>query len=1171
MLERTAASLESCNLQRVLSKPARSSKRCRQLHTGFWQHGASAIELSSIWPAPSRGVQGESDVADASATSLQTGLLSSAFLLDFLYPSGTYAYLRRLYPTLPRPQDDGKPAGASRRRTFTSSTVATEVDTSAALFRCNENVGQRTDRTRGYASRSDSSAARAQMSDSCTRIQPITSDTQRESAQAAEYARPNRKAYQETLADLLTRPEEENYHDVWDLYCRLDDGQKQNLRTLVVIYLSTSHGIVEIGRGISLLRQIPIEQWDEQLQAAGVLLHLHAGDKVAAIGVFNSGLASKSCGAGFKYLLEYAIMNKDWPTALKSWLEYYSHAKKTDKLSTSIYADLPSLSQAPNLGKLYFSFERYLEVDAVGPVEAINLYEDTRLGLQALRRWLAHQVLRQPCTPIQASVILQIWNDKNFYQAYLLRMLRRRGEGLETKASLAALPEIYQHYRQIDGIKQPRSLLREMFDFYYPADTAGLAQIYSDWHQAWGDLDQWGYEKFLMFYSSTGDVQAVKDLWSRYIKLFPAASKTPKAFRSTMNVYAQVGDIAGAERELQIMTDQYGVKPDIDTWNTLLKCYSKTNDQARVVQCFEEIKKMDEPNSFTYAQVMAMAAKKGDLKTTLDFYNQSQKAGVSISKQMAMSLVLVYCHNDRLLDAEKICIEFAERNVTSTAVWNQLVHFNGLQGKLNKCYQLLQVMKKYGLEWDHQTHEYLLQAMVRVNQIQPAYRLLQSARDNGLFPLGPAHYAVVMAGAVHTGQLELAETILSRMRAASLPVPFKAHVSLVEAAFRRNPSTQRTRLLAKGLAEHLRSMLPRTTSTSRTLSSSAEVVAWATPTGLVELKKQTKEIGRAIMLLVELRDFLAVEQLVTAYLDAFPEYKHKNYFPAEIASALMLGYLKDGKREQVHAMWKQTLGAVLSTAKNPQGSIYPARQYELARPLNIVAKAYKEANDGLGLLNTIEHVTSAGFKLTRTNWNLCIRYLAEMGHWERAMDWCEDTLMSRWRGWTPVAKSLQQRRDMQNTRVLTASKSTVFSLQREWLKLRKLAAWSPQVSSKLKEIEHRHPLLHHAFITNDYEHLPATWVLPKKKSITKAIKEMLKPMSHEELKTMRKALEKQLLLEKQRKSLRKVPHSPFHVISGRSKKQGAVLTQAFNKGDLKNLHVALKKELASTDVNDSSM
>lgn len=1159
MLERTAASLESCNLQRVFSKPARASRRCRQLHTGFWQHGASAIELFSIWPAPIRGASEEHETVDPSTQPLQAGLLASTFLLDFLYPSGTYAYLRRLYPSLPRTQNENKPTGASRRRTF-SSMVATEVDTGVALFRCSEGLGQVADQPGEYMPRAGSGAVRTQISDTPReKIQSTSHGSRRESAKASDTARSSRKAHPETLKDMLSRPDEENYHDVWDLYCRLDESQKQDLRALVVIYLSASHGSVEMGRAISILRQIPVELWDEKLQAAGVLLYLNAGDRTTAIDVFNTGLATKSSGAGFKSILEYAIINKEWPIALKVWLDYNSHFTRSNMAISSIYADLPLLKLVPDLAKLYFSFEHYLAVEAADPVKAIHLYEDTRQGLRALRRWLAQQVLRQPCSPREAKTILQIWNDETLYRSYLLRMLRRWNDGLETRASLAMLPEIYRQYRTMYHAKPPRLLLRQMFNFYYPADAAGLAQIYSDWHQAWGDLDQWGYEKFLQFYSTTGDVPAVKDLWARYTNLFPEAPKTPQAFRGPMNVYAQLGDVAGAERELRIMTDQYGVKPDIDTWNMLLKCYSKTNDHASVLQCFEEIKRVHQPNSFTYAQVMAMAAKKGDLATTLDFYNQSQKAGVQISREMAMALVLVYCHNDRFVDAEKICAEFAERNLSSTAVWNQLIYFNGLRGKLNKCYSILQSMTKYGLEWNHQTHQYLLQALVQVNQVQQAYRLLRNACDNSLFPLGPEHFAVVMTGAVRTGQLDLAETILSHMRSAGFTVPLSAHVSLVEAAFRRAPSAQNTRALAKDLVGHLYSMLQPTK--TAVPSGCPNVPSWGTLTGPVELKKQTNEIGRAIVLLVELRDFVAVERLVTAYLDVFPDLKKQNYFPPNIASALMLGYLKEGRRDQVHNMWRHTLDAALASGRTPEGAIYPALQYDLARPLNVVAKAYREVNDGPGLLNTVEQLTSAGFKLTRTNWNLCIRYLAEMGLWERAMDWCEDYLMSRWRGWMPATKSLQERRDMKNTRVLAASKATVFSLQKEWLKLRKLAAWSGSISSKLKEIERRHPMLHHAFITTDYEHLPATWVLPRKQSMTKAIKEMLSPLSHDELKAMRKALEKQLRLEKQK--TRKVVRSPFHVVVGRSKMQGEVLTKAFKTGDLKTLDAVLKEELAA--------
>ncbi|KHO02139.1 Tetratricopeptide-like helical [Metarhizium album ARSEF 1941] len=971
----------------------------------------------------------------------------------------------------------------------------------------------------------------------------------------------NHKGNPAILADFLSRPEEKNFHDVWDIYCRLDRSQKPEFCARVVIYLSASNGSVDTSRAISILRQIPMDKWDKKLQAAVVVLRLRSGDGTAAIDAFNTGLATRSCGAGFKSILEYAIINKEWPTALKVWLDYTSHLTRSNAGTSPMCADVPVLKFVPDLAKLYLSFEHYLEVEASGPVKAINLYENTRHGLRALRRWLAQQALRQPCSPQQAKTILQIWNDERLYKKYLLRMLRRWNDGLETRASLAALPEIYQQYRAMDHAKPPHSLLRQMFKFYHPSDAAGLAQIYADWHKAWGDLDQWGYERFMQFYSTTGHVPAVKDLWARYRKLLPEAAKTPQAFRAVMNVYAEIGDVEGAERELRVMTERHGVRPDISTWNTLLKCYSKTDDHARVFQCFEEIKRLDQPDSSTYAQVMTTAAKKGDLATTLDFYNQSQKAGVRISKEMAMALVMVYCHNERLVDAEKICTEFAERNVTSTAVWNQLIYFNGLQGKLNECYSILQSMTKYGVQWDHQTHEYLLRALGHANQVQQAYRLLQNARGNGLLPVGSEHFAAVMTGAVRTGQLDLAEAVTTHMRSAGFFVPFNAHVSLVEAAIRQNPSSHNTRVLAQGLVGHLNNMLQRTR--FPVPEGGPDVLSGDTSPGLVELKKQTNEIGRAIALLVEIREFLAIEQLVTAYLDVFPEYKAAKYFPPEIASALMLGYLKEGKHDKVHDMWRHTLDAVLASGMTSGGTIYPASQYDLARPLNVVAKAYREANDGPGLLNTVEQLTNVGFKLTRANWNMCIRYLAELGHWERAMDWCEDWLMSRWRGWTPAATSLEERREMKNTRVLAASRATVFSLQKEWLKLRKLAAWSGDISSKLKDIEYRHPMLYHAFITTDYEHLPAAWVHPRKESMTKAMKKMLRPLTHDELKAMRKALEKQLRLERQRKT-RKAVRPPFRVVPGQSRTHGEGLPRAFKTGGWKNLDAVLNKGLAAT-------
>lgn len=1123
MLERTAAaSLESCNLQRVLPKASRPPKRSRRLHTGFWQHGASAIELSSLWPLSPPATDAEAP--DCATRPAQTSLVASAFLLDFLYPNGTYALLRRLYPSLPRPQDGRRTDGSSRRRNFTSSTVVAESDPQTPVVRME--APQTRPSRRNARSFTNNRALQqggtrhvaAVVAPDATHPAPSALETNESALQEADITsapRLKRRSNSRTLQDLLSRPDEERHHDVWDLYCRLDDDQRQALRRQVIIYLARSRSIVEIGRALSLFRQIPVDSWDDELQSAGVLALLRSGDTALAVDRFKTGLEQNGLTGGIEHLISHSVENRQWQTLLKIWLDYYT----SDTTDTG--NQLRHLQTIPNMWKPYFSFERYIETESSGPVRAINLHSKTRLGLSTLRRHLAEAALRQPCPPKQAAVILDIWAEKQLYEGYLMQMMDRWSKGQESKASLVALPDIYKTYRAMPGAKPPVPLLRGLFELYFPANVAGLEEVYRDWHSAWGDLDQWGFEKFLKFYAGAGDIQAVKDLWARYVARYPDVLDLPRAFRSTMNVYAQTGDVAAAEKEFRLMTDKYEVTPDIDTWNTLLKCYVRADDFPRVLQCFEEIDAALLPNSFTYAHVMAMASKKGDLETTLEFFNRSQKDRVPVSKEMTMALVTAYCRNDRLTDAERICFELAERKATSTGVWNQLLYYNGAQGKLDKCYELLQAMKTHDVEWDSQTYEFLLQALVRVDQIQPAFQLLQKAHEDKLFPVGPEHFAVVMAGAVRTGELALVETIMAQMRQADQPMSFKGQVALVEAAIRQNPSAKRTRQLGREIVKHLRAMLPvQGAKGSRGVAG----LPWAnTPRGLVELRRQTQGIGRAIMLLVELRDFTTAEELVNVYAEVFPKCKGEAAFPPEITSALMLGYLKDGRLAQVHKMWKQTWNSTLARSQRPHGGIYPAHEYDLARPLNVVAKAFREEDDGRGLLSCVEQVTGAGFKLTRSNWNLVVRYLAETGHWERAMDWCEEMLMPRWRGWTASAGSLQERRDLKNTRVLQASKAAVLSLQREWLKLRKLAAWSGHVSHKLKQIELRHPMLHYAFITTDYEHLPAAWTRPRTgKSLTRAIKDMLRPVSYDELKAMQRTLQRQLRALEGRKQQRRV-------------------------------------------------
>ncbi|RFU77265.1 hypothetical protein TARUN_4941 [Trichoderma arundinaceum] len=1146
MLERTAvASLESCNIQRIIPKPTRSTKRCRQLHTGFWQHGASAIELSSIWPAIARAP--EAEPVENATRPLQAGLVASAFLLDFLYPSATYSLLRRLYPGIPRPQDGGHTSGAARRRHFTSSTAAAEHGSQSSVLHpspsappsmeCLSPAGNKVHQRDGGASATRDSYA---FSSSHSKIASSGEAPQHSTSLRTNHM-PRIQSNAALLEDMLAHQGEERYHDVWDLYCRLDEQHQIDFRRNMVLYLSKSRGIVEVGRAISLFRQIAVANWDDDLLAAGVLAFMRSGDLEYAIGRLKVGMESKGLVGGLEYILADTIANEKWTLLIGVWLEFYASRLKFEPAGQPDAIRLERLENLPGLDRLFFSFEQYLSSEGVKAVRPINIYETTKLGLSALRRKMAELALAQPCQPRQAAAILGIFNDHQLYEDYLLRVMESWRGKAELNSNITWLSELYRTYRRLPGAHPSVPLLQHMFELHYPAGAAALEEIYKDWHRAWGDLNQWGFEKFLKFYAGVGDVQAVQQLWGRYVNKYPRVLRKPRAFRSTMNAYAQVGDVTKAEEELRLMTDHHGVKPDLDIWNTLLKCYMRARDYNRAVACFNEICKMYRPDSFTYAHIMAMSAKKGDLEATLGFFNRSQKDRVNVSKEMAMSLVMVYCRNDRLMEAERICMELADRSATSTAIWNQLIHFNGMQGRLSKCYELLQAMKSYDLSWDHQTHEFLLQALIRVDQVQPAYRLLRTAYKEKLFPVGPEHFAVVMAGAVRTGELGLVEILASHLLKAGQSMNFNAKVALAEASFRKTPSSNRARQLGKEFVNHLRSMLVHDAGRR-----DAHAVS-TLPSDIRHLKKQTKSIGRAIKLLVELRDFTTAEEVVNLYSSMFPKYRASEPFPPEVISALMLGYFKDRKFDQIHKIWHETWKKVLVRARRRQAAgIYPVHEYDVSRPMTIVAKTFREENNGQGLLECVQQVTSSGFKLTRSNWNLLIQSLAEMGQWEPAMRWCETMLMPRWRGWSPGKRSLQERRHLRNTRVLQASNAAVLSLQHQWLKLRKLAAWSAEVSAKLREIERQYPRLHYAFTNTDFEHLSGGWDVNRKASLKKRATEILRPFSHAELKGMKNALERQLRSQRGRQQRRRMRRSPLRTVSNvsRSRIRGVRMSAA---------------------------
>ncbi|PHH67789.1 hypothetical protein CDD83_6399 [Cordyceps sp. RAO-2017] len=192
-----------------------------------------------------------------------------------------------------------------------------------------------------------------------------------------------------------------------------------------------------------------------------------------------------------------------------------------------------------------------------------------------------------------------------------------------------------------------------------------------------------------------------------------------------------------------------------------------------------------------------------------------------------------------------------------------------------------------------------------------------------------------------------------------------------------------------------------------------------------------------------MRDFDSAEALVELYSELFPRYKQRP-FPPLLTASLMQAYLNDGRWERVMQLWERLWEEALATLRPPgQGAVaYPGYRHYMSKPFPYLAKALQAAGRGADLARWVDRLVGAGFTLTRDGWNGVIQALVVAGKWERGMSWCENKLMAGWRGWRPAPARLEEKRELKNPRVLMPNKQTMQDLLRQWLQMRKLAAWS---------------------------------------------------------------------------------------------------------------------------------
>ncbi|OAA54021.1 Tetratricopeptide-like helical [Cordyceps fumosorosea ARSEF 2679] len=1097
MIERAVASLESGQLQRAIPKTQCAARRSRRLHTAFWQHGAAAIELSSLWPL-SPGEPSSSSRAAAAATVkpaaselLEPKLVATSFLLEFLYPNETQSLLHRVLA--PRPRSESlRPL---RRRQYSAQHMASFQRSEPSILCTTQYQG---------ISRIPPDATVQYQSIATATTEAIESEPVQESVSVQTRTETAPPAKSKAPADVLLKKVSSRVAgtspvlvDAWNSYQKASREEQEAQRPGLIIALARTDDYLECSRAAALFRELSRSEWTDELLSAAIRSLSVCGKFTSAINKFKDGLQDHYVG-GMQYLVASAFAARKWPELFRVWFEYANFIQE--------YGDqaipFDHLQSVPKLDTLFAAFEKHVKYTGLAQIRAENKEFYSRKAFDQLRHLMIRSVLAKPCKPSNAMSILSRYNNTTYYQLYIDSVLRSARIGKQSRSSLRHLSKIYEEYRLRPDAPFTSDILRGMFTIYDPTNPAGLGLLFQDWMKSDGGMDKWAYENFLRFYAHSGDITAARDLWQRYVTAFPESKKEAHGFYSLLDAYAQSGDVAGAENEISAMKES-GIQPDAVIENALLKCHIRAGNFKEATLCFNAIIERHGPNTQAFEHMMGLHSANGDLEQTLRLLNQAQTALIRPSESMATSLVAAYLHNGLIQDAEKICREMARRGITSREVWNSLIRAYATAGKLGKGFQLLAGMQNNNLAWDEDTCEAVLIAQGRAKQTASAHRLLRSAVADNLLPISADHFAIVMNSAIGTRQAPLVDILATEMERAGIQPNFATHLARFESGFVRAPTADRTARLARELVQYMRKLTHNTDAPPGERTPDPYTTAMRDVT---ELNRELRDVGDALKLLIDKREMALAEDLVTLYAKMRPVSQQSDQMPSDVLSVIMGAYLEDGRHDRVLQLWAVILKDIRRRAENPATKgIFPVYAYHLSGPMAHVAKVYHTTGDGKRLLAYTQAALDAGFKFTRDTWNTLICCLAELGQWEPAMHWCETLLMP-----------------LTDAGVLVASRPAVLSLQREWLRLRKLAAWSAGVTAKLRRVETQYPLLHHAFATVDVADLPDAGEEENKpgrrSSINKAIlKDTLAAMPLKDLLAMRLALGAQLNASRERR------------------------------------------------------
>ncbi|KAJ3671459.1 hypothetical protein LUZ60_007538 [Juncus effusus] len=240
-------------------------------------------------------------------------------------------------------------------------------------------------------------------------------------------------------------------------------------------------------------------------------------------------------------------------------------------------------------------------------------------------------------------------------------------------------------------------------------------------------------------------------------------------YNCLMDGLVNSGFVDSAEKVFETMQEQQedtNIQPDIFSFNTMIKAYSKTQQTHKAVHLFNTMREKFGvfPDKITYLSLMQCHYSDDSFHECISLFHEMEERGLEIPSH-AYSLVITGLSKEgKPFEAHKVFDKMLERNCNpNSAVYTALIDSFAKCGRFDQALSLFERMKTEGFKPDEITYGVVINCLCKAGKLNEAMEIFEFCQNERGVNVNVYFYASLIDGFGKLGSVDRAEKLFDDM------------------------------------------------------------------------------------------------------------------------------------------------------------------------------------------------------------------------------------------------------------------------------------------------------------------------------------------------------------------------------------------------------------------------